>query len=174
MQKKENVMFTAIEHFKNSWTYESAATGKLLTELTDKSLGQAVANDHRTIGRLAWHIIQTLPEMGGRTGLKISGPDMKDPVPTSAAAIKDAYEQAAGSLLEQVTKDWTNETLNIEDDMYGQQWKRGMSLAAMINHEIHHRGQLTVLMRQAGLKVPGVYGPSKDEWTQYGMNPPAI
>jgi uncharacterized damage-inducible protein DinB len=26
------------------------------------------------------------------------------------------------------------------------------------------RGQLTVLMRQADLKVPGVYGPSKEEW----------
>ncbi len=167
-------MFTAIEHFKNSWTYESAATGKLMAELTDKSLSQAVAGDHRTIGRIAWHIIQTLPEMGDRTGLKIIGPDTQDPVPTSAKAIKEAYDKVASSLMEQVTGCWKDETLLVEDDMYGQQWKRGMSLSAMINHEIHHRGQLTVLMRQAGLKVPGVYGPSKEEWTQFGMNAPAI
>jgi hypothetical protein len=25
------------------------------------------------------------------------------------------------------------------------------------------------LMRQAGLKVPGVYGPSREEWSQFGM-----
>ena len=34
--------------------------------------------------------------------------------------------------------------------------------AALLHHEIHHRGQMTVLMRQAGLKLPGVYGPSAD------------
>jgi uncharacterized damage-inducible protein DinB len=31
------------------------------------------------------------------------------------------------------------------------------------NHIIHHRGQLTVYLRLAGLKVPGMYGPSADE-----------
>jgi hypothetical protein len=30
---------------------------------------------------------------------------------------------------------------------------------------------MTVLMRQAGLKVPGVYGPSREEWSQFGMQP---
>ena len=40
---------------------------------------------------------------------------------------------------------------------------RGMAVLVMLHHEIHHRGQMTVLMRQAGLPVPGVYGPAKDE-----------
>lgn len=31
-----------------------------------------------------------------------------------------------------------------------------------------------VLMRQAGLKVPGTYGPAKEEWQQYGMKEPKI
>jgi uncharacterized damage-inducible protein DinB len=73
-----------------------------------------------------------------------------------------------------VAKCWSDETLQIEDDMYGEMWKRGKTLGSLINHEIHHRGQMTVLMRQAGLKVPGIYGPSKDEWAQYGMKPPEI
>jgi len=38
-------------------------------------------------------------------------------------------------------------------------------------HQAHHRGQMTVLMRQAGMKVPGVYGPSKEEWSAFGMEP---
>jgi len=33
---------------------------------------------------------------------------------------------------------------------------------------------MTVLMRQGGLKVPGVFGPTKEEWSQYGMQEPAI
>jgi len=28
---------------------------------------------------------------------------------------------------------------------------------------IHHRGQLTVFLRELGIPVPGVYGPSADE-----------
>ena len=35
--------------------------------------------------------------------------------------------------------------------------------------EAHHRGQMTVLMRQAGLTVPGIYGPAQEEWAAMGM-----
>lgn len=47
-------------------------------------------------------------------------------------------------------------------------------LSLFIKHLIHHRGQMTVLMRQAGLKVPGVYGPSKEKWSQMGMDAPSV
>jgi uncharacterized damage-inducible protein DinB len=167
-------MFTSIDDFKNNWTYESSCTRKLMDQLTDKSLSQQIAQDHRTLGRLAWHIVQTIPEMAGHTGLKIGGPDQKEPVPSNAEAIKKAYDIAASSLLEQILSSWDDKTLQIEDDMYGEKWKRGSSLAMLISHEVHHRGQMTVLMRQAGLAVPGVYGPSKEEWTQFGMNAPVI
>jgi len=29
-------------------------------------------------------------------------------------------------------------------------------------------------MRQAGLKVPGTYGPAKEEWGAFGMETPAV
>lgn len=32
-----------------------------------------------------------------------------------------------------------------------------------LNHLIHHRGQLSVYLRLAGITVPGMYGPSADE-----------
>lgn len=48
-------------------------------------------------------------------------------------------------------------------------WKRGTTLGIIISHQIHHRAQLTIVMRLNGLKVPGVYGPSKEEWKGYGM-----
>ncbi|MGH9679884.1 MAG: DinB family protein, partial [Candidatus Acidiferrales bacterium] len=31
------------------------------------------------------------------------------------------------------------------------------------NHIIHHRGQLTMYLRQLNVPVPGLYGPSADE-----------
>ena len=33
----------------------------------------------------------------------------------------------------------------------------------VLNHWVHHRGQLTVYLRLAGAKVPWIYGPSGDE-----------
>jgi uncharacterized damage-inducible protein DinB len=49
-----------------------------------------------------------------------------------------------------------------------------MTLQILVRHEIHHRGQMTVLMRQARLKLPGIYGPSKEEWSKYGAQPPEV
>ena len=167
-------MIHSIEEFLAAWKQESDGTLKIMGALTDESLGRAVTDDHRTIGRMAWHIICTIPEMVGRTGLKIDGPKENDPVPTSAAAIKAAYDRTASSLAEQIKKNWTDATLQVEDDMYGYTWKRGQTLAAVITHEVHHRGQMTVLMRQAGLSVPGVMGPAREEWSQFGMQPPVV
>jgi uncharacterized damage-inducible protein DinB len=58
--------------------------------------------------------------------------------------------------------------------MYGEKWKRGVTLTVLVTHQAHHRGQMTVLMRQAGLRVTGVYGPAREEWAGMGMSAPEI
>ncbi|HEY7160545.1 MAG TPA: DinB family protein [Acidobacteriota bacterium] len=37
------------------------------------------------------------------------------------------------------------------------------TLAPLINHQVHHRGQLTVYMRLNEIPVPSIYGPSADD-----------
>lgn len=167
-------MYRRIDDFLEQWRQLRESTQKLLDVLTDESLAQPVADDHRTLGRIAWHLVQTIPEMLGRTGLSPEGPAEDEPVPTSAAAIAQAYKTASASLADQVKASWTDETLEVEDEMYGGQWKRGFTLTALVEHEIHHDGQMTVLMRQAGLRVPGNYGPAKDDWAKMSMEPPVI
>lgn len=167
-------MFRTVADFQKAWEYEAGGTGKLLRALTDASLHQAVAPHDRTLGRIAWHIVTTVPEMMNRTGLTLAGPDDKAPMPTQAKAIVSAYDAVAESLAEQIRERWTDATLPELDDMYGERWKRGFTLAVLIRHQAHHRGQMTVLMRQAGLKVPGVYGPAREEWLGMGMQPPAF
>jgi len=162
-------MFRKLEDFLGSWAYETEATLKVLEQLTDASLDQEVDPDGRTLGRIAWHIIQTLPEMGGRTGLAISGPEEGDPVPPSAGKITSSFRDAANSLAHEIEAAWEDSDLDVEDDMYGEMRLRGKTLSALMNHQTHDRGQMTVLMRQAGLPVPGVYGPSREEWAAYGM-----
>ncbi|HUP13723.1 MAG TPA: DinB family protein, partial [Niastella sp.] len=63
---------------------------------------------------------------------------------------------------------WDDGMLEEENNLYGDPWKKGFSLWVLLIHQTHHRGQMTVLMRMTGLKVPGIYGPSKEEWEAWG------
>jgi uncharacterized damage-inducible protein DinB len=167
-------MFRRVEDFLRAWERERESTLALLRVLDDASLGPAGGGEVRTLGRLAWHITTTLPEMLGRTGLAIAGTAADAPVPGTAREIADAYVQAAAAVAQQVGSRWSDADLETLDSMYGQQWPRGLTLFALVTHQAHHRGQMTVLMRQAGLKVPGVYGPAREQWAAMGLQPPAI
>lgn len=164
-------MFTKIADFEKEWASESAATLKVMRALTDASLHQKVTSEGRALGRIAWHIILTLGEMGQRVGASVQAPPEDAPVPNSAQTLVDAYETGASSLAASIREGWKDAMLAEKVDMYGEQWSRSDSLYILIKHEIHHRAQMTVLMRQAGLRVPGLYGPAKEDWEAYGAPP---
>lgn len=156
-------MFTSLQQMLETWQHESAQTARVLERISDDSLSQPVAPGHRTLAELAWHLTTALQEIAGKTGLRFAAPDKTAARPATASAIRDAYVQAAQSLADAIAATWTDETLSEHREVYGMQWPNGTTLMVMLHHEIHHRGQMTVLMRQAGLRLPGVYGPSADE-----------
>ena len=162
-------MYRKIADFQKAWAYESEQTARLFGNLTDQSLSQKITEEGRSLGFLAWHLTLTLGEMPKKVGLKVDCPAEDTKTPQSAREIVDTYKRAAQSLSEEIAKNWTDETLEIEDEMYGMTWKRGTTLSTLINHQAHHRGQVTVLMRQAGVPIVGVYGPAKEEWAAMGI-----
>ena len=164
-------MYGTIEQFLEDWKKESEATLRVLARLTDGSLRQKVGPEGRTLGFLAWHLVLTLGEMGGKAGLTVDSPPEDSSEPVLAAAILAAYELAQGSLAREVRAGWSDGMLADELSMYGSTWRRGDVLDSLVHHQIHHRGQMTVLMRQAGLVVPGIYGPAREEWAAMGMPP---
>lgn len=161
-------MYQSINEFIEDYKNESMATLKIFKALTDGSLNQKVYSEGRTLGFIAWHITLSVAEMSNRTGLEIQCPDLESDAPNNSSEIVSLYERITTTLIEQIKSKWNDSMLNDMIDMYGQQWSRAMVLNVIIKHEIHHRAQMTVLMRQAGLMVPGVYGPSKEEWVNYG------
>ncbi len=167
-------MYRKIEDFVRDWEYEADGTLRVIGAVTDAKLGQSIAQDHRTLGRLAWHLAQTIPEMMNQTGLNVTGVDPHSPVPRTIAEIRDGYAAASKALIAEITSKWNDSTLEQEDNMYGQTWKRGLTLKALVAHQAHHRGQMTVLLRQAGLKVPGIYGPAMEDWAAYGQPAPTV
>ena len=171
-------MFRRLEDFITCWKEEAARTLEVFGAIPDAALGTAVAEGHRDLRRMTWHIVESLIEMPAHWGLDIAGkelmqgPSIGDP-PATLAEMREAYQRAQDSLLKGLGT-WSDGTLEQEDEMYGATWKRGFSLFVLVTHQVHHRGQMTVLMRQAGLKVPDIYGPAKEGWAAYGAPPPRV
>jgi len=164
-------MYHTIQEFLDEWNEEHEATIKIFSSLTDSSLQQKVTPEGRSLGTLAWHIVTSLGEMGGKSGLIINAPPEDEPVPSHAKEILDAYKNAGDSLGLAVQEQWSDALLLETIELYGERWTRSETLHMLITHLIHHRAQMTVLMRQAGLKVPGIYGPSREEWAALGLPP---
>lgn len=119
---------------------------------------------------LATHVA-TLPGWGTMClqtdELRLDG--MKpDPEPKDTAELLERFDKAVAELRAELAKA-TPEALAKEWACYfGEREILRMPRAAVLrnvvmNHLIHHRGQLTMYFRMAGIPVPGMYGPSADE-----------
>jgi uncharacterized damage-inducible protein DinB len=163
-------MFVKIEDFASMWSKESELTERVLDVLTDQSLKQMIAADYRSLAQLAWHLVESINYMSSM-GLSFEPPAEGKGTPVEAAAIAEAYRQISHAMLQAVETQWTDATLAESIDMGGEMWMNGASLHFMIMHQAHHRGQMTVLMRQAGLRLPDVYGPTREDWIDKGQAP---
>lgn len=163
-------MFIHIDDFVKAWTEESTLTERVMEALTDASLSQPIAEGRRTLGQVAWHLVESIHYMT-HCGLDFSGPSGGARVPASAAEIAAEYRRISGALIEAIRSQWTDERLLDTTEIAGEMWQNGASLRFTLMHQAHHRGQMTVLMRQAGLRLPDIYGPTYESWIEQGMEP---
>ena len=164
-------MYRKISDFVDDWSYESEITLKLFNNLTDEILNKKFHENVRTAGKLSWHMINSIGEMVQRTGLDFEAEVDDTKIPTTSKEIYDTFKISSLNMLEAVKNNWNDSSLNEEVEMYGEMWKKGKVLSSLSKHNTHHRAELIVVMRLAGLKVVGPYGPSKEEWANYGMQP---
>lgn len=150
---------------------ESAATRRILERVPDEHLTWKPHAKSMTLGRLATHVAE-LPHWLNR----ILDADEYDAAARpfqplameSQASLLEFFEQslfdgrAALGLAsdEHLEQPWTfraGERVIAHDSRYH------MLRSWMLNHQIHHRGQLSVYLRLLDVPVPGMYGPSADE-----------
>jgi len=122
-----------------------------------------------SLGWMAGHIA-TLP---GFTTVTIKTPSLDiaeanipkverhaDLLPTFARSSQEARAAVAGVTDEQLQQTWT---LKRSGNLIFSMPRYDVLRAMCFNHIIHHRGQLTMYLRQLQVPVPGLYGPSADE-----------
>lgn len=157
-------MIRTIHDFLDRWKGETEATLRIFNSLTDESLKVAIPGG-RTLGRLANHIVETVTELPSKLGLPI---EEEFVTYTTVQDLVTHYKKNSDQLVGAIISNWDESNLEEVHNLYGDDWKNGFSLWVLLIHQTHHRGQMTVLMRMAGLKVPGIYGPSKEEWEAWG------
>jgi uncharacterized damage-inducible protein DinB len=166
-------MYATVTDFIKEWKNEAAITLKVLDSLTDQSLQQQVYSEGRTLGRIAWHFVTNIPEYLTEFGLVMDQVQYSDEVP-SATTIAETFREISADVVKAVEEQWTDDALKKVQNAFGRQESNATIFMGLIKHIAHHRGQVTVLMRQAGLPVPAVYGPSKEGWLQIGVEQPPL
>ncbi|WP_081415198.1 DinB family protein [Ectobacillus panaciterrae] len=121
----------------------------------------------------AWHFTTSIPDYLAHFGLKIDRVQNAENVPTSAKEITETFKNISFYASKVIEEQLTDESLKQVQEAFGRQESNATILMGLIKHIVHHRGQVTVLMRQAGIKPFGVYGPPKEDWIHLGVeNPP--
>lgn len=162
-------MYRRIEDFLKDWKSEEEFTLKIFRLITDQAKTEKIHEHVRSLDRLAWHLAQTIGEMGKRAGLFSEDTLEHLAVPETMEEISAMYINNSELLSRALRLKWTDSALEDKIPMYGEDWMKGKVLHVLLAHQTHHRGQMTIIMRMLGLPVPGCYGPSKEEWITMGL-----
>ena len=150
--------------------HEVAQTRKMLARVPDSLSEWAPHAKSMKMMRLAAHVAR-LPQWGwvtlGTTELDF-GTVPQDPPIANAAGLVEALDAESNKFRDALAKasdadmsvPWT---LKYNGQVYFTMSRLEVLRGMVINHIVHHRGQLSVYLRLNDIPVPGMYGPSADE-----------
>jgi uncharacterized damage-inducible protein DinB len=153
--------------FLASVAKEAITTSRVLHAIPADRCNYRPHPDSRTALELAWHLASV--DIWFLRSFLIGKFEMDEDeytVPsdiTSPAEIVSQYDDAFAIKIEKVKK-LTPEFWATRIPFFGMYNQPAvLYLQFMLNHAIHHRGQLAAYLRPMGAKVPNIYGGSFDE-----------
>jgi len=150
--------------------HEVAVTRKLLERVPEGKSDWKPHEKSFSLGQLAGHIA-SLQEWGvmtiAKSEIDMDGAGPPAPASSRAALLATFDEKAAafraalvGRTDAELTAIWT---LKLKGKVLFSMPKVAVLRSFVMNHLIHHRGQLSVYLRQLDIPLPSIYGPSADE-----------
>jgi uncharacterized damage-inducible protein DinB len=148
---------------------EAKTTKRVLDRIPEDKLSWKPHPKSYSLGQLALHIA-SVP--GNVAALAV--PDTKEasnfsqPQPRSRQEVLDTFSKSLESAKETLKKmddarlmsTWT---LTKNGKVVMSVPRIGFIRSILMNHNYHHRGQLSVYLRMLDVQVPSIYGPSADE-----------
>ena len=159
-----------VDMFLMELDQEAATTRRMLERVPNDKLGWKPHAKSMTLGQLALHVA-TVPDIISQFAAvsNFELPDNFDqPKPASTAEVVKAHDQglaAAKSRLRDFndTALMATWTLSKGGKTIFSVPRAGLIRSLLLNHWIHHRGQLSVYLRELDVPIPSIYGPSADE-----------
>jgi uncharacterized damage-inducible protein DinB len=158
------------DHFLPEFDQEMANTRKILAVVPEALFTWKPHDKSMTLGRLASHVgeMPNWAETTINTDQLIVEPQFKPFNAGTSAELLDGFDRyvvAGRAAIAGATDDHLAKTWSL---VFGGQilmsMPRTLVLRNMVmNHMIHHRGQLSVYLRLKEIPVPGMYGASADE-----------
>lgn len=160
---------TTIEELVQELEQEAQTTRRVLERVPKDRMDWRPHAKSLTLGQLAMHVA-TIP--GALAEVSTRPFDIKTVIPRPTAASADELLKTlarsvadAKALLRSMGDDGLTTPWTLVD---GDREVTSVPRAAflrftMLNHWYHHRGQLTVYLRQVGVPIPPIYGDTADE-----------
>jgi uncharacterized damage-inducible protein DinB len=155
---------TILEFLLPSIEREHQTTAKVLAAVPGNQSGYQPDARSMTADQLAWHIASS--EQYFMSGVAEGGFAAGGDRPASVKTVDDIVawyrEQSAANhaRLRQLTGEQLVQMISFHGVM---SLPAVNYLQLMLNHSVHHRGQLSAYLRPMGAKVPAIYGMSADE-----------
>jgi len=163
---------TLAQTFLHELQHEAGNTRKMLLAMSEDVLGYKPAQKSWTMAELACHIAESyywyVPTFKANF-MDFAAYTYDKGDSTTVAGIIAKFEEnlkAASECLEAVDSDavfgeiWI---MKMGEAIIGEMPRAVVVRSMLMNHLYHHRGQLSIYLRAAGKKVPGIYGPTSDE-----------
>jgi uncharacterized damage-inducible protein DinB len=170
VQNERNKLMALIDGLLQELEQEAQTTRRVLERVPDDKLEWRPHPKARTLGELALHIAivpGAVAELVG-THSSVQPPQFSDPKPKSAAALIPALDESIAKAkkvlggMDDVALTATWRMMNGDRELLALP-RVAMLRSIMLNHWYHHRGQLSVYLRELDVAIPSIYGPSADE-----------
>jgi uncharacterized damage-inducible protein DinB len=159
--ERGHFMYRKVEDFLADFNASSTGVLKVIQAITEDKKDYAIVDGHNSLEWLAWHIVSVAGAFGQFANLNVPVPGPEMPTPETIAEIANYYEQVIEGYNQTAPK-LTDAQLEEEVNVFGGAMPLGKVLRMVVDHQNHHRSQMTVLLRQAGLVVPPVMGPTAE------------
>ena len=149
---------------------EAANTRKMLEAVPEDRFGWQPHEKSMTLSRLAGHIAEIpgwAASMVGKDDLDMGGGNYQPVQPETVAELLEAHDRSVAAFRSALDgaddatlmKPWA---LRSGDEVLFQMPCVAAMRAFVLNHVVHHRGQLSVFLRLHDVPLPSVYGPTAD------------
>jgi uncharacterized damage-inducible protein DinB len=161
---------TIIEGMLEELEQEAQTTRRVLERVPEGQLAWRPHPKARTLGELAMHVA-TVP---GAVAEMIASPS-----PAQVPQFTDQVAQSASELVPILAQSIAKAKAalsGMDDTKAMETWRMvqgerevfalpraALLRSVMLNHWYHHRGQLSVYLRELDVPIPSIYGPSADE-----------